>query len=44
MEINTVEVAIVEKTINESAEIQAKELDNLQLAFVGGGIGSVIFA
>ena len=43
MEMNTAEVAILEKTVNESTETQANELDNLQLALVGGGIGSVIF-
>ena len=43
MEMSKVEVAILEKTVNASAEIETSELDNLQLALVGGGIGSVIF-
>ena len=43
MEISKVEVAVLEKAVDESNEAQATELDNLQLALVGGGIGSVIF-
>jgi len=36
------EVAIIEKTVLEAAEKQLRELNDLQLAFVGGGIGDVI--
>ncbi len=36
------ELAIIEKTVIEAAEKQVRELNDLQLAFVGGGIGDVI--
>ncbi len=36
------EVVIIEKTVLEAAEKQLRELNDLQLAFVGGGIGDVI--
>jgi hypothetical protein len=39
MELNQLETKIVEKTVREASEIQVRELNDLQLAFVGGGIG-----
>ena len=42
MEHTKNEVAIIEKTVLEAAEKQLRELNDLQLAFVGGGIGDVI--
>jgi hypothetical protein len=39
MELNQAEVLNVEKVLNEAAEVQIRELNELQLAFVGGGIG-----
>ncbi len=42
MEHTNKEVAIIEKTVLEAAEKQVRELNDLQLAFVGGGIGDVI--
>ena len=44
MEINKTEVATVEKTVNEATANQVNELNDLQLALVGGGIGIVIVA
>jgi len=42
MEINKVEIATIEKTVNEAIQIDLNELDQLQLALVGGGIGTVV--
>lgn len=42
MELNKMEVAVVEQAIKEAAEGQIRELHELQLALVGGGIGTVI--
>ena len=42
MEINKVEVATIEKTVNEAIQKELNELGELQLAMVGGGIGNVI--
>ena len=42
MEQTNKEVAIIEKTAVKAAEKQLRELNDLQLAFVGGGIGDVI--
>jgi len=39
MELNQVEVKNLEKTVKDAAEAQVRELSELQLAFVGGGIG-----
>ena len=39
MELSQVEVLSVEKTLKEAAEVQIRELGDLQLALVGGGIG-----
>ena len=43
MEINKIEVAVVEEAIKEAGEGQIRELQELQLALVGGGIGTVVF-
>ena len=39
MEIDNVEVAAVKDAIGEATEAQLRELTELQLAFIGGGIG-----
>jgi hypothetical protein len=44
MEHTKMEVAIIEKTLTEASEAQLHELNELQLAFVGGGSGEVVFA
>jgi len=36
------EIAAVESTLNDAANEQVKELDELQLALVGGGSGDPI--
>jgi hypothetical protein len=42
MEFNNIETAMVEKTTTESIELQIRELNELQLALVGGGGGAVV--
>ncbi len=42
MEFTTKEILSIEKTLEEVAETQIRELNDLQLALVGGGTGSVI--
>lgn len=42
MELTQSEVKAIETTLAESLEKQARELSDLQLALVGGGIGDVI--
>ena len=42
MEMTKVEVASIEQALAETLENQTRELSDLQLALVGGGIGSVI--
>ena len=42
MEMNNVEVATIEQTLCEVVEGQVRDLSELQLALVGGGIGNVI--
>ena len=44
MEFTKIEVTEVEQLINEVFEKDVRELADLQLAFVGGGIGDVIVA
>jgi len=44
MEMNKIEVATVEKAVNDATSAQVNELNDLQLALVGGGIGIVIVA
>jgi len=43
MEMNKVEVAALEQADKDSNDTQSNDLSDLQLALVGGGIGSVIF-
>ena len=42
MEHTNAEVVLIQETIAEATEAQLRELNELQLAFVGGGIGEVI--
>jgi hypothetical protein len=42
MEIDKNEVAVIAKTVNEAFEKEIQNLTELQLALVGGGIGSVV--
>ena len=39
MEHNNAEVAIIERALLEFAEMQHRELNELRLALVGGGVG-----
>ena len=43
MEFNKTEAAVIENAVAESAEIQVRELDELQLALIGGGAGEAYF-
>ena len=42
MELNNVEVEVIEKTLAQAANDQLRELNELQLLLVGGGIGDTI--
>jgi hypothetical protein len=42
MEYNQAEAAVVQEAVAEAIEAQLKELANLQLAIVGGGICDTI--
>jgi hypothetical protein len=42
MEFTKLEAAMVEKTVVEVVEQQVRELNELQLALVGGGGGAVV--
>jgi hypothetical protein len=44
MELTKVETLAVEKTLDDVREAQMRELNDLQLALIGGGIGEVIVA
>ena len=44
MEISESEVSAVEQAVNEIPEKQIRELSEMQLVLVGGGIGDVIVA
>jgi hypothetical protein len=44
MELSKVEVAIIEEKLNAVKEDQIRELNELQLAFVGGGIAELVGA
>jgi hypothetical protein len=44
MERTQKEIDAIEQTIAQVAEMQIRELDDLQLAFVGGGAGETILA
>ena len=39
MEHTNVEVAKLQKAVDDATEAQLRELNDLQLAFIGGGIG-----
>ncbi len=41
MEHNKIENAHLETAVNEAADIEFRELNSLELAFVGGGTGEV---
>ena len=43
MEISKIESKAVEALVNEVQEEQLRDLNDLQLALVGGGIGDVVF-
>jgi hypothetical protein len=42
MEFTKMEVTMVEKTASEAVELQIRELNELQLALIGGGGGAVV--
>jgi hypothetical protein len=44
MEFNRAEMVVVENTETEAADAQAQELNDLQLAIVGGGNATVVFS
>ena len=44
MELNKVEVSVVEDVAVKAMESQVRELNDLQLATVGGGIGETVLA
>jgi len=41
MEFNKVEASVIETSIHEAAEEELRELGELQLSLIGGGIGDV---
>jgi hypothetical protein len=41
MEFTKIEVALIEATISETSDGQLQELNDLQLALIGGGSGEV---
>jgi hypothetical protein len=43
MEFTKMEIAILEMTENDVADEQIKQLQEFQLALIGGGVGEVIF-
>jgi hypothetical protein len=44
MEINQLEVSVIEDAVNNVLEKEFRDLYELQLAYLGGGIGEVIVA
>ena len=42
MELNKTEISVVENAAVNAVECQFRELDELQLALVGGGIGETV--
>ena len=44
MEHAKTEIAILEKTVEFAVQEQLRELNDLQLALIGGGGGDVVFA
>jgi len=43
MEFSITEMTVAEDAVQEAARNELRELNDLQLALVGGGIGDVIF-
>jgi hypothetical protein len=43
MELTKIEVEIIEKVVTEANQSHVRELNELQLVLVGGGIGDVVF-
>ena len=43
MEFSTTEITVAKDAVQEAARNELRELNDLQLALVGGGIGDVIF-
>jgi hypothetical protein len=43
MEHTKIEIEAVETAIAEATDCRLRELNDLQLAFVGGGVGEVMF-
>ena len=44
MEFTQMEITSVERTVNEIVEREIRDLSDLQLTLIGGGIGEVIVA
>jgi hypothetical protein len=44
MEVAKIEVTAIEEVIIQANEIEFRQLNDLQLALIGGGIGEVIVA
>jgi hypothetical protein len=44
MEHAKIEINVLEKALEVAQEVQLRELQELQLVFVGGGCGEVVFA
>ena len=44
MENTILENAQLEAAVNEAMDAQLRELNDLQLAFVGGGVGDIVAA
>lgn len=42
MEVNKMEVAVIEEAVAKSGQDQIQVLNELQLAFVGGGIAELV--
>ena len=43
MEFAKTELAAVEETMQEAVQAEVRELNDLQLALVGGGIGDIVW-
>jgi hypothetical protein len=44
MELTKIEMEVIESTLAEATDGQLRELNALQLAYVGGGVGDVTLA
>ena len=44
MEFAQMEVTVLERVVNEVADKEFRDFADLKLAYIGGGIGEVIFA